>query len=113
MAVTFGALLREYRRSAGMTQRQLAVRVGVDFTYVSKLENGRLPAPSASTTSALCRAMGVPPDRLMALAGKLPSDVEQEIAVSPSAQEFFREALRIRPDDEQWARLTERLRTME
>ena len=43
MEQTFGQYLREQRRRAGMSQRELASRVSVDFSYISKLENDRLP----------------------------------------------------------------------
>ena len=40
--MTLGTRLKELRRKARLTQRQLAGRVGVDFSYVSKMENDRL-----------------------------------------------------------------------
>jgi transcriptional regulator with XRE-family HTH domain len=43
----FGDALREKRRVAGVSQRELADRVNVDFSYISKVETGRLPPPSA------------------------------------------------------------------
>ena len=42
----FGVKLRELRTKAGMTQRELAGRVTIDFTYLSKIENGVMPPPS-------------------------------------------------------------------
>lgn len=37
----FGEALHDLRRKHGVSQRELAVKTGLDFTYVSKLENGR------------------------------------------------------------------------
>ncbi|PSR51956.1 hypothetical protein AHMF7605_29035 [Adhaeribacter arboris] len=37
----YGRLLREARKSAGLTQDQLAERSGTTKTYISKIENGR------------------------------------------------------------------------
>jgi hypothetical protein len=38
--LVFGDTVRRLRRIAGLTQRELADRVGADFTYMSKIENG-------------------------------------------------------------------------
>ena len=37
----FGANLRRIRRKRGLTQEDLAYRVGMDVSYLSELENGR------------------------------------------------------------------------
>ena len=42
----FGARLRELRKQLGLTQRELANIVNVDFTYLSKIEGGTAPPPS-------------------------------------------------------------------
>jgi len=43
---TFGQRLRELRKEARISQRELAERVEVDFTYLSKIENDRVEPPS-------------------------------------------------------------------
>ena len=40
--MTFGQRVRQLRQAKGMTLRALAPRVGVGFTYLSKVENGEL-----------------------------------------------------------------------
>lgn len=37
-----GSLVKEARRSLGLSQRAFADRLGVDHTYISKIENGRV-----------------------------------------------------------------------
>ncbi len=37
---TFGANVRRYRRSAGLSQEALAVQMGVDRAYISAIERG-------------------------------------------------------------------------
>ena len=46
--VTFGALLRQHRRAAGLTQEALAERAGVTAQAISALDRGirRRPHPS-------------------------------------------------------------------
>jgi transcriptional regulator with XRE-family HTH domain len=37
-----GAAIRHFRHEAGLTQAELAAQVGVQRTYLSKLENGEM-----------------------------------------------------------------------
>ena len=39
MEKSFGNLIRKARKDKGYSQRELAKHLGVDFTYLSKLEN--------------------------------------------------------------------------
>ena len=73
----FGARLRELRIQAGMTQRELAERVGVNFSYLSKIESGAMPPPSQKAISKLAEALNADQDELLILAGKVPSGIAQ------------------------------------
>lgn len=110
MDETFGAALRERRRAAGLSQRELAERIGLDFSYISKVENGRLPPPAADTVVTMCRVLGVPAEELLALAGKLPSDVRQRVSTNQVAQQFLIEAGQMRLTDEEWRQMVASLR---
>lgn len=107
MDTTFGAMLRTIRQQAGLSQRELAQRAKLDFSYISKVENGRLPPPAADTIVLLCSILGVAADDLLAATRKLPSEVEENISASASAQQFLREAQGL--TEEQWQQLTQRL----
>jgi transcriptional regulator with XRE-family HTH domain len=73
-AVKFGELLKQLRTEAGMSQRDLAARLGVDFTYISKLENGKTDyAPSQKILREIAALFGVDGDWLIFKAGKIPS----------------------------------------
>jgi transcriptional regulator with XRE-family HTH domain len=80
---SYGAYLRRSRLDRGLTQKQLAEMVGVDFTYVSKVENGRLPAPSEATITQLAKALKADPDAHLAQAKKVPLDVRSRYASYP------------------------------
>jgi len=69
----FGPKLRELRIRAGMSQRVLAEEVGIDATYLSKLENGKMPPPSKKVIPQMAKALNVGKGELMALAGRVPS----------------------------------------
>jgi len=62
-----------------MSQRNLAERVGIDFTYLSKLENGVMPPPGERTIAVLAGALDADPDELFGLAGKIPSQLLDKI----------------------------------
>src|SRR5258708_4943095 len=100
--MSLGEALRDLRRSAGLSQRELAHKAGLDFSYISKLENGRTPPPAADTIVKLCQMMGAAPEHLLSLTGKIPSDVQQTVSASSAAQEFLREAHRVGVTDEDW-----------
>jgi transcriptional regulator with XRE-family HTH domain len=40
--MNFGGRLREMRKEKGLTLREVAERAGIDFTYLSKMENDRI-----------------------------------------------------------------------
>jgi transcriptional regulator with XRE-family HTH domain len=84
--VTFAATLKGYREKVGLSQSRLALRTGIDHSYVSKLESGR-QGPSRAMTKQFAEAMSLTPseaDELMASAGYL-VDVDA-LAVSLSAK---------------------------
>jgi transcriptional regulator with XRE-family HTH domain len=98
------------RRAAGLSQRVLAARAGLDFTYISKVENGRLPPPAADTIVALSRVLDSPPEDLLALTRKIPSVVHRTVSASPAAQQFLREAQELALTDHEWTQLVQLLR---
>lgn len=66
-----GNLIRALRARQGLTQRQLAERVGVSDRAVSKWENGR-GAPDVTLLRALCDALNIKIEVL--LDGELPEE---------------------------------------
>ncbi len=73
----FGDRLKELRLLARLTQRKLADLIGVDFSYLSKIENGVLPPPSERVVSQLAEALNTDKDELLILAGKIPADIAE------------------------------------
>lgn len=110
--MTFGEALKNLRREANISQRTLADEAGVDFSYVSKLENGRLPAPAADTVVRICEVLGVPPERLLSLAGKLPTEVQEAVGGSAAAQQFMRNAQQLGITETEWLQLGEEMRRL-
>lgn len=73
----FGIRLRELRKQTGMSQREVASKVKIDFTYLSKIESGVMPPPSEKVIMKLAKVLNADKDELITLAGKVPSDLSQ------------------------------------
>jgi transcriptional regulator with XRE-family HTH domain len=110
--MTFGELLREKRRSAGVSQRELAAHAGLDFSYISKLENGRIPPPAADTVVAFCRILKIEPEELLAAGGKLPADVRASVGTSQAAQSFLQNASQMSLTENEWKELSSSLKRL-
>lgn len=109
---TFGAVLRRLRRAAKLSQEELASRVGVDFTYVSKLENDRARPPAEETVLRFCAALNSNPDELIVASKKIPAGLGQAAVSSRSALEFLREADSMKLTEGEWRRLTATLKRL-
>jgi transcriptional regulator with XRE-family HTH domain len=95
METTFGLKLRELRQKKGMTLRALAEAAGVDFTYLSKIENDKIGyLPGADTIRDLAVALDVDAIELLQLANKLPPELAS-LAGNAKARLFFQRAQEI------------------
>lgn len=96
----FGERLRELRKERGLTLRALAEAVGVDFTYLSKIENRKAGyLPGADTIRALAKALEADPLELLELADKVPPEIDR-FASNAHARRFLQRAQEIAsPDD--------------
>lgn len=93
--VTFGKRLREARTERGLTLRQLALEAGVNFTYLSKIENERVPyTPAAETIRNLARILKVDAMEFLKLANKLPKELEA-LTANVHARRFFDRASQV------------------
>jgi len=59
-----GPILRAYRTAAGLTQEQLAARLGYDKTYVSMIETGRRAVHDVPARRHIARTLAIPPHLL-------------------------------------------------
>lgn len=85
---SLGTFLRERREGlrAGdrrYSVRQVADRVGIQPSYLSKVERGEVSPPSEDTLVRLARDLDVDPDLLLAMAGKVSSDLLDAIRRRP------------------------------
>jgi transcriptional regulator with XRE-family HTH domain len=84
----FGDYLRQRREKLQQDDprfslRRVAAAVGVEPSYLSKVERGEQPPPSEKTILALARELDEDPDVLLALAGKVSAELQQIIRKRP------------------------------
>ena len=88
MSTSFGAYLRKQRErlletDRSFTVRQVAGKLGVQPAYLSKVELGQVGPTSEATTRKLAEILGEDPDVLLAMAGKVSSDLQEAIRRRP------------------------------
>lgn len=74
MSVCLGDRLREARKSAGLTQRQLADKINVSNTSISNWEKG-FSNPDPDTIQHLCWALNVQPNYFFSVETSFPSNI--------------------------------------
>ena len=87
MSQTFGQTLREARQNKGYSQRELASLVGVNYTYLSKLENDRSEyPPKEDVIQELAKHLELDAAELSYLAGRITE--EDAKAVQALAKQY-------------------------
>jgi transcriptional regulator with XRE-family HTH domain len=86
--MTFGRYLRRKReglkrRDKSYSLRQVARRIGVEPAYLSKVERGEVAPPSEEKILRLAGELDEDPDLLLAMAGKVSSDLKRIIRERP------------------------------
>ena len=94
--MTFGKFLRDKRErlretDRGYSLRQVAERVGIEPAYLSKIERGEFAPPGEETIRSIARELDEDADVLLAMAGKVSSDLQEVIRLRP---QLFAELIR-------------------
>ncbi len=88
----FGQRVRELREASGQTQRELAERLGVSVSYISKVENERLhfgDYPSEKFIHKLAAELDADEDELLLLTDRVPVSLRKRIRERPEAFKTF------------------------
>ena len=85
---SFGQFIRRQREAlrqqdARYSVRQVAQRIGIQPSYLSKVERGEVAPPSEATISKLAMELDEDSDVLLAMAGKVSSDLQSVIRKRP------------------------------
>ena len=78
--------------------RKVAQRVGVQASYLSKVERGDQPPPSEATVLKIAAELQEDPDVLLALAGKVSKELQQVILARPALFAKLLRELKSMPD---------------
>jgi transcriptional regulator with XRE-family HTH domain len=90
--MTFGERVRELRKGKNLTLRELAAKLKVNFTYLSKIENQKLSFgeyPSEDLIRKIAKVLGAEEDELLLLAQKIPEDIKKRVIERPDAFRKF------------------------
>ena len=90
--MTFGKRVRQLRHAKEWSLRDLAGKVGVGFTYLSRVENERLnfgDYPSDALIHRLAATLEADEDELLILAKRIPEPVKKRVLQRPDAFRAF------------------------
>ncbi|ONI75806.1 hypothetical protein BWI15_08290 [Kribbella sp. ALI-6-A] len=79
----FGEVLRSHRRSAGMTQRELADRAGLSAAAIRDLEQGRTKSPKPESIQVIAAALALTPADAQLLHAA--AEGHRSVTVAPAA----------------------------
>lgn len=101
----FADRLRADRQNAGLTVRQLADESQISFSYITKIETGRVGSGiSAEIVSALAKVLGRDELEYLYLSGVVPAPLKG-LLTDARSRSFVRTLLGTRPKRSGWDRL--------
>ena len=77
--VKFGAYVRQERERREIGLREMAKKIGVSPTYLSKVERDEFPPAAEDKVRKIAEIFDIDVDELLALAGKVSSDLTEII----------------------------------
>lgn len=75
----FGQIIKDARKEKRITQRDLAKKIDVDFTYISKIETGALEPPSEAVINKIAKILDISSNELFLAAKKVPTEFKDTI----------------------------------
>jgi transcriptional regulator with XRE-family HTH domain len=99
----FGSYIRTQREALGETSkgyslRSVAKKIGVEPAYLSKVERELVSPPSEAKVVTLAEVLGEDQDVLLAMAGKVSSDLLKVIRDRPALFAELLRKLKVEPD---------------
>ncbi|MEW6732140.1 MAG: helix-turn-helix transcriptional regulator [Acidobacteriota bacterium] len=103
--MSFGKTLQRIRRSKGKTQREIANKIEMDYSYFSRLENDRFESkPTRETIDKITEALDCTEEErgeLLAAAGRIDEDIENAAKIAserPELKRLFRKVIELSPE---------------
>src|SRR6266436_3137114 len=96
----FGEFVRREREAKEIGLREMAKKIGVSPTYLSKIERDAFDPPAEDKVRKIAEIIGRDADELLALAGRVASDLTDIIRQRPREMaDFLRAAKGLAADD--------------
>ena len=101
--MNYGEFIRATREQLALEDksyslRQVSLRVGIKPTYLSKIEREELPPPAEATINKLSKELDLDADVMLAMAGKVSSELRAIICDRPALFSKLLRELRTAPD---------------
>ena len=101
--MNFGKLIRKSRLQAqskdrNFSLRKTAERVGIQPSYLSKIERGELPPPGEDVICKLSKELNLDTDVMLAMAGKVSTELLEVIRSRPELFATLLRELKSAPD---------------
>jgi HTH-type transcriptional regulator, competence development regulator len=97
---SFGSLVRQEREAREIGLREMAKKIGVSPTYLSKIERGDFEPPAEDKVRKIAEIIDRDPDELLAMAGRVASDLTDIIIRRPREMaDFLRATKGLTADD--------------
>jgi transcriptional regulator with XRE-family HTH domain len=103
--MSFGRTLQRIRREKGMTQREVAQKIEMDYSYFSRLENDRFDSkPTRDTIDKIAEALECSEEQrgeLLAEAGRIDEDMERVARIAskrPEVGQLFQAIVKLPPE---------------
>ena len=78
-----GAFIRREREAREIGLREMAKKIGVSPTYMSKVERDKFTPPTEDKVRSIAQIIECDPDELLAMAGRVSSDLADIIKRHP------------------------------
>jgi transcriptional regulator with XRE-family HTH domain len=80
---SFGEFMRRRREEKEIGLREMAKKIGVSPTYISKVERDEFPPPAEDKVRLIAKEIECDVDELLALAGRVSTDLSDIIRRNP------------------------------
>jgi transcriptional regulator with XRE-family HTH domain len=99
----FGPTVKRLRLAKGLSQKDLAEAVGIDFGYLSNIERSKVNPPSRDVVLRIAKVLGADSDELLVLAHRVPTDIERIITQGSYIPRVLRRARGL--DKRDWSKI--------
>jgi transcriptional regulator with XRE-family HTH domain len=90
MDMEFEQYIKSIRKRKGLSQIELAEQANIKAPYLSKIEKGRVAAPSEEVLIRLAAVLDEDPYQMIVNAGKIPKDFQNVILTDEKVFQYLK-----------------------